>query len=137
MRRPGNTVVTCIDPIVGNNTAEGTAVAVDIRFFEAITMIAQLGASLDTLSGSVYVTVSFQHCAVTTAGSFVNIPDADLHGGANDVLVDAAAEDEIIIKRDYTGALRYVRVLITFTGTHTNGFPLSACVVKGLARHQA
>jgi len=126
--------VKTIDPIVGNNTSEGTGVGVDLQGYEGCQMIAHLGASLDTLSGSVYVTVSFQHSDASGSG-YANIADADLHGGDNDVVVDAAAEDEIVIYREYTGDKRYARVLITFTGTHTNGFPISAVIVKGFARH--
>ncbi len=127
--------VTNIDPIVANNTAEGTGGAIDLQGFEGALMIAHLGASLDTLSGSVYVTVSFQESDTTTAGDFANIAAGNLKGGANDVVVDAAAEDEIVITRGYLGTKRYVRILITFTGTHTNGFPLNAIIVKGKPRH--
>jgi hypothetical protein len=126
--------VKSIDPIVGNNTTEGTGTGVDLAGFDAALMLAHLGVSGDTLSGSVYVTVGFQESDSLGSG-YADIAAADLLGGANNVVVDAAAEDEVIIQRSYIGAKRYVRVLITFTGTHTNGMPISAVVIKGLARH--
>ena len=126
--------IKTIDPIVGNNTTEGTGVGVDLQGFEGALMVAHLGASLDTLSGSIYVTVAFQASDALGSG-YANIAAAELLGGLNDVVVDAAAEDEIVIARSYVGVQRYVRVLITFTGTHTNGFPISAVVIKGHPRH--
>jgi len=126
--------VKSIDPIVGNNTTEGTGVGVDLAGFEGALMLAHLGVSGDTLSGSVYVTVGFQESDALGSG-YADIAAADLLGGANNVVVDAAAEEEVIIQRSYIGAKQYVRVLITFTGTHTNGMPIAAVVIKGLARH--
>jgi len=126
--------VKSIDPIVGNNTTEGTGVGADLAGFNAALMIAHLGVSGDTLSGSVYVTVGFQESDALGSG-YADIAAADLLGGANNVVVDAAAEDEVIIARSYIGAKQYVRVLITFTGTHTNGMPIAAVIIKGKPRH--
>ena len=67
--------------------------------------------------------------------TFTDVAAADLLGGANGVVVDAAAEDEVVIARSYIGSKRYVRVFIDHTGTHTNGFPYSALVIKGAPRH--
>jgi hypothetical protein len=127
--------VYSIIPILGNTTAEGTGTAVDLQNFEGALMLACLGDSGDTLSGSVYWTIAFQHSDTTTAGDFVDIPAADLKGGVNGIVVDAPAEDQILVARAYAGAKRYVRILFTQTGTHTNGTPLAGVVVKGYPRH--
>lgn len=126
--------VQSIVPIVGNNTGEGTGVGVDLQGFEGALMITHIGQSGDTLSGSVFMTVSFQESDALGSG-YANIATAELLGGANDVVIDAAAEDEVVVSRAYVGAKRYVRALITFTGTHTNGTPISAVIVKGIPRH--
>jgi hypothetical protein len=125
--------VKSIDPILGNNDTEGTGVGVDLQGFEGALMVAHLGQSGDTLSGSVYVTPTFQESDDNS--SFTDIADGDLIGGVNKPVVDAAAEDEVIIARSYIGSKRYVRVFIDFTGTHTNGIPISALVIKGAPRH--
>jgi len=122
-------------PILGNTTAEGTGLAVDLQNFEGALMLACLGDSGDTLSGSLYWTVQFQHSDTTTAGDFVDIPAADLKGGANAIVIDAPAEDQIVVARSYVGAKRYVRILFTQTGTHTNGTPIAGVVVKCFPRH--
>lgn len=126
--------IKTITPIVGNNTSEGTGVGVDLAGFEGALMIAHVGISGDTLSGSVYMTVAFQDSDASGSG-YANIPAAQLLGGANDVVIDDAAEDDVIIARSYIGNKQYVRVLITFTGTHTAGTPIQAQVTKGFPRH--
>lgn len=125
-------VVKTIDPVLGKTTQTGAAV--DLQGFEGALMAAHVGQSGDTLSGSIKMTVSFQE-SDTTAGYFANVAAADLLGGANDVVIDDAAEDEVIVTRGYLGSKRYVRILVTYTGTHTNGTPISAVVIKGLPRH--
>jgi hypothetical protein len=127
--------VQSLVPILAHTTAHGTGLGVDLQGFEGANLIAHVGQSGDTLSGSLKWTVSFQECDVDTPGSYTNIAAADLLGGENDVVIDAAAEDEVVVQRGYIGAKRYVRILFTQTGTHTNGTPLSAVVVKGFARH--
>jgi hypothetical protein len=122
-------VVPTLVPILAHTTANGTGLAVDTRDFQSITMIAHQGIAGDTLSGSLYWTVTFEECAVTTAGSFTLIAAADLKGGLATVLIDAAAEDPTTIVRHYVGKLRYVRIVWSQTGTHTTGTPLCGAVI--------
>lgn len=127
----GCKVVQTIVPILGNTTAEGTGVGVDRSGFGDALMIAEVGISGDTLSGSVYWTIAFQECATDTAGSYTNIAAGDLEGGVNDHVINAAAEDPTTIVRSYRGSLPWVRILFTQTGTHTNGTPISGVCVLG------
>lgn len=131
----GAKVINTLVPINGNTTAEGTGLAVDTNGYQDVMMIANLGVSADTLSGSVYWTVTFQECAVTTAGSFTTIAAADLQGGLPTVLIDAAAEDPTLMVRRYLGDLRYVRILFTQTGTHTNGTPIAGTIILSNPLH--
>jgi len=126
-------VVKTIDPVLGKTTQTGAEV--DLQGFEGALMAAHVGQSGDTLSGSIKMTVSFQESDTTTSGDFANVAAADLLGGANDVVIDDATEDEVIVTRGYLGSKRYVRILVTYDGTHTNGTPISAVVIKGLPRH--
>jgi len=126
-------VVKTIDPVLGKTTQTGAEV--DLQGFEGALMAAHVGQSGDTLSGSIKMTVSFQESDTTTSGDFANVAAADLLGGANDVVIDDSTEDEVIVTRGYLGSKRYVRILVTYEGTHTNGTPISAVVIKGLPRH--
>ena len=123
-------VVPTLVPFLAHTTAEGTGLAVDTSGFSDIMMVAHQGISGDTLATTTLLwTITFQECAVTTAGSFALIAAADLLGGGATVLIDAAAEDPTTIVRHYIGKLRYVRILWTQTGTHSNGTPLCGAVI--------
>lgn len=127
--------VSSLTPAVCKTTANGTGAGVSLAGFEGALMLAHVGISGDTLAAGLKWTVQFQECATDTAGSYTDIAAADLLGGANNVVIDDAAEDDVIIARSYIGALPWVRVLFTQTGTHTNGTPLAAVVIKGFPRH--
>ena len=143
-------LVTSIPAIVGNNTTEGTGIAVDLKGYEGAVVIVNFGVSLDTLSGSVKALVSVQDSDNGSSGwadlatskmritSYLDvsatITETDNTAFAD---IDAAAKDDITYKVTVlpgAGVKRYIRPLITFTGTHTNGTPIGAYVVKGFPR---
>ncbi len=124
--------VKTIDPIVGNNTTEGTGVGVDLQGYEGALMVAHIGLSGDTLSGSVYITPSLQESDVLGSG-YADAAAADVEGAFT--VIDAAAEDEVVQAVGYKGAKRFIRLLLTFTGTHTVGTPISGVAVLGSPRH--
>jgi hypothetical protein len=124
-------VAQTLVPILGNTTAEGTGVGVDRLGFQDAVMVAEVGISGDTLSGSIYWTIAFQENDTDTAGTYTNIAAGDLDGGVNDHVINAAAEDPTTVIRGYKGSKRWLRVLFTQTGTHTNGTPISAVVLLG------
>lgn len=127
-------VATCIDAIVVNNDTEGKGVAVDLAGYETALVIVQCGISADTLSGSVLHTFKLQESATTTDGDFTDVAAADMEGTQSTV-IDDAAEDPATIVWGYKGSQRYIRVFDDTTGTHTNGTPIAAVVVKGRPRH--
>ena len=127
-------VTTCIDAIILNNDTEGKGVAVDLAGYEAALVVVQVGISADTLSGSVFHTFKLQESATTTDGDFTDVAAGDMDG-TNSVVIDDAAEDPATIVWGYKGAKRYIRVFDDTTGTHTNGTPTAACVVRTRARH--
>ncbi len=121
-------VITVV-PILANNTSEGTGVGVDRTGFQDAVMVAMQGISGDTLSGALLWTISFQESDDNS--SWANIAAADLEGGVNDHVIDAAAEDPTTIIRGYRGTKKYLRILWTATGTHTNGTPIAGLIVLG------
>ena len=127
-------IASTILPIVVNNDTEGTGTAVDLQGFESATLIVHVGASGDTLSGTVLHTINLQHSDTTTSGDFTTVAAADCIG-TNGVVIDDPAEDDVILKIGYSGTKRYVRAFVDTTGTHSNGTPISACVVRGRGRH--
>jgi hypothetical protein len=125
--------VASILSVVGNNDTEGTGAAVDLAGFESAELIFNVGQSGDTLSGSVYIELYLQESADGSTG-WAAPAAADILG-TNGVLIDAAAEDEVVVKIGYQGSKRYIRAFVDFTGTHTNGIPISATAILGHAHH--
>ncbi len=130
-------LVKMLTPIVGNNDTEGTpAASIDRRGYDGCLAVAMIGVSGDTLSGSVKVDVVAQES--DDDSTFTAISNAnDLIGAtpdANGIIatIDDAAEDDVIVKCGYRGSKRYFRLLLDFTGTHTNGVPVAMLGIAGL-----
>lgn len=129
--------VRMIDPIVGNNDTEGTPVTaqLDTRGFQSAEILIYFGISGDTLSGSVKVDVILQDSADGSTWAAVTDTNFALVGSNSRVTaptgaglvatIDAAAEDPDLLSIGYVGPQRYVRCLLDFTGTHTNGIPIA------------
>jgi len=119
--------VKSILSIVGNNTGEGTGLSVDTAGFEEAAAVFNIGDSGDTLSGSVYMTLSVQESDNGSTG-WADVPAANVIGPNQGLLIDAPAEDSLIVQIGVKGAKRYLRAYIAFTGTHTNGTPIGATI---------
>lgn len=120
--------VSTILPQVGQTDITGAEV--DTQDSIGVGLVAHIGLSGDTLSGSVKCELEVQHSDVSGSG-YVACADADIDAavtGTNTgtfAVIDAAADDEQIYKANYKGNKRYIRVVANFTGTHTNGMPLA------------
>lgn len=125
-------VASTIDSIVVNNDTEGTGVGVDLKGYSTALVIVNVGISGDTLSGSVLSTFKLQESDDNS--TFTDVAAADMEGTQSTV-IDDAAEDPTVIVWGYKGSRRYIRVFDDVTGTHTNGTPVGAVVVRGLPRH--
>ena len=134
--------VTMIAPIVGNNDTEGTpAAGADLKGFNSCELIAMCGVSGDTLSGSVKVDIILEESdddstwtAVTDANDVVFASDGTVAAPDSNGLIatiDDAAEDPDTFRIGYIGNKRYARLRFDFTGTHTNGMPISSMAILG------
>jgi hypothetical protein len=117
-------------------TATATSSAVNLAGFDAATIIFDIGNSADTLSGSVYWTLSLTECD-TSGGTYTAVAAADILGwaGAATYVIDAPAEDTLAVKVGYAGGKQYVKAVATATGTHSTGTPIGAVAVLGLPSH--
>lgn len=127
--------VKSILSILGNNTSEGTGTSVDTAGWEEAEAIFNIGDSGDTLSGSVYMTLSVQESADGSTG-WADVPAANVIGPNQGLVIDAPAEDSLIVHIGVKGAKRHLRAYIAFTGTHTNGTPIGAVIQLGGAAHE-
>ena len=93
-----------------------------------VLLVANVGASLDTLSGSVYAELEVQES--DDDSTYTAVADADLSDSVTGTNVgtfakiDDPAEDDQVYKTEYRGSKRYVQAVVNLTGTHTNGIPI-------------
>lgn len=125
--------VATIVSIVLNDDTEGTGVGVDLQGYETAVAIVNVGISGDTLSGSVFHTIKLQESDALGSG-YADVAAADMEGTQGTV-IDDPAEDPAVVVFGYKGAKRFIRVIDDVTGTHTNGTPFGAVVVRSRARH--
>ena len=126
---------------VRSAAANGTGV--DLAGYESATIIVDVGAEGDTLSGSVYFEVSLEHSdddSTYTDCTQSDIVDGTIASGGIFLKLDGTAGGDpdttgLIYRVGYVGGKQYVRVVLAKTGTHTNGTPLGAMVVRANARH--
>lgn len=109
-------------------TASVTSSAIDVQGFNSAAVLFAIGASGDTLSGSIYWTLKLTECA-TVDGSYTDVVLADLHNAAATVVIDSTSEDEAVVKFGYKGNKRYLKAVATKTGTHSNGTPIGIIAV--------
>ena len=126
-------VAASIVSAVVNDDTEGTGTGVDLRGYETALAIVNVGISGDTLSGSLKSSFSLQESDDNV--TFTDVAAADIEGSSQPTLIDDATEDPALIVWGYKGSKRYIRVFDDTTGTHTNGTPLGAVVVRGRPRH--
>ena len=110
-------------------TTDQTSSAIDMQGFSSLAVLFAIGQSGDTLSGSVYWTFKLQHSDDNS--TYTDVAVSDLHNSSATVVVDAAAEDETVLKFGYNGNKRYVKALAVKTGTHSSGTPLAMIAVQG------
>jgi len=114
-------------------SADVTGASCNIADAIAVEVVAHIGASGDTLSGSVKIEMELQHS--DNNSSWDPVPDAQLQGavaGTNVgtfAVINDPAKDEAIYKAGYIGGKKFLRVIANFTGTHTNGCPVAAMVI--------
>lgn len=129
-------------PAVRNSDTASSAL--DLQNCDDAVLIAHLGDSADTLNGSNYIEVEIQESDTTTDGDFTAVANANLTNYSSEAttnvgtiaLINAAAEDQVIVFAGYRGSKRYIRAKFNFTGTHSTGTPCSVVGLTGRNRAQ-
>ena len=101
-----------------------------------------VGAEGDTLSSSVHFEVSLEHSddnSTFTDVAQADIVDGTISSGGIFLKLDGTAGGNPdtageIFRVGYRGGKRYIRVVLAKTGTHSNGTPIGAFIVKSHAR---
>jgi len=142
MQDLSNNINPAVSIINAVKTAAANGTGVDLQGYEGATVLVDVGAEGDTLSSSVHFEISLEesdddstYTDVTQAGIVDGTISADgiflkLDGTANGN-PDTAGE---IFRVGYRGGKRYIRVVLAKTGTHSNGTPIGAFIIKSHAR---
>ncbi len=133
-----------ITPILSTSTTDIDGSSIDMAEYGDATIMAAIGVSLDTLSGSVMVEMELEHS--DDDSSWSDCADTDIEvlsvatgavqttpSGTNPAtwaVVDGAADDDAMFAVRYIGDKRYIRPVANKTGTHTNGIPVSAFAMR-------
>lgn len=128
--------------IINNTTVAGEAT--DLQGFDAVTVIADIGAWGDTVAGGL-IEIGLQHSDDTVSGNFVDVPNAQLTdtiAGASTVTgaittgvfasVSSTSNDQKVVKTGYIGAKRYIRVKFNGEKNLASGTPISVVAIEGI-----
>jgi hypothetical protein len=113
-----------------NSSVARTSSGVDTQGFSSATLLVAMGASGDTLSGSVFWTLKAQHSDDNS--SYSDCVAADLlNDPVATYVVDSSTKDKQAYSFGYKGTKRYLRAVATPTGTHTVGTPIGMVALLG------
>ena len=120
-------------------TADANSTGFDTRDSDDVTIAFIVGASGDTLSGSVFIECELEESDDNSV--WTDVADVDVTNsvtGTNTgtaAKIDDPAEDDTIVKVGYKGYKRYVRGVLNVTGTHSNGTPTAIIALSGGNRY--
>ena len=145
MKDLSNNISPAVSLAAATRTAAANGTGVDLQGYESATVLVDVGAEGDTLSSSVYFEVSLEESdddSTYTDVAQAGIVDGTIAAGGIFLKLDGTTGGNPdsaggIFRVGYVGNSRYIRVVLAKTGTHSNGTPLGAMVVKGHARHSA
>ncbi|MGE0754582.1 MAG: hypothetical protein AB7L92_05420 [Alphaproteobacteria bacterium] len=121
-----------VTPVVATSTQ--TSSAIDLQGYNSANIVFAVGQSGDTLSGGVYWTLKLQES--DTDSGYTDVAASDISSGAATVVVDDPAEDDAAYSLGYIGTKRYVKAVVTPTGSHSNGTPIGVIALRGDAGYR-
>ena len=138
MKDLSNNISPAVSLAAATRTAAANGTGVDLQGYESATVLVDVGAEGDTLSSSVYFEVSLEESdddSTYTDVAQAGIVDGTISSGGIFLKLDGTANGNPdsaggIFRVGYVGNSRYIRVVLAKTGTHSNGTPLGAMVVR-------
>mgnify|MGYP003134270308 FL=1 len=143
MKDLSNNISPAVSLPAAVRTAAANGTGVDLQGYESATVLVDVGAEGDTLSSSVHFEVSLEESddnSTFTDVAQASIIDGTIASGGIFLKLDGTTGGDPdttggIFRVGYVGNKRYIRVVLAKTGTHSNGTPIGAMVVRGHARH--
>ena len=143
MKDLSNSISPAVSLAAAVSSAAANGTGVDLQGYESATVLVDVGAEGDTLSSSVHFEISLEESDDNSTFTDVaqsGIVDGTISSGGIFLKLDGTAGGNPdtaggIFRVGYVGGKRYIRVVIAKTGTHSNGTPIGAMVIRGHARH--
>lgn len=133
-------VAAILPVVVSGASGETTAVSsdLDLAGFGSAEIVVSIGVSGDTLATNQKLVVTLEHAADDNGspGSYAAPAAADVLGATPDddgvvLTIDDPAEDAAVYRLGYVGSGRFLKLTIEAVGTHNNGTPICAVLIKG------
>lgn len=143
MKDLSNSISPAVSLAAAVRSAAANGTGVDLQGYESATVLVDVGAEGDTLSSSVHFELSLEESddnSTFTDVAQAGIVDGTISSGGIFLKLDGTTGGDPdtaggIFRVGYVGGKRYIRVVIAKTGTHSNGTPIGAMVIRGHARH--
>lgn len=131
-------VGTDVLTVSATKTATTTSSACDTQGYDAVGFWVIYGVPGDTLSTELYWEAKLQSCT-TESGTYEDVSasdvESDITGQTNSfAAVKANSQASKMYGISYKGSSRWVKVVITPTGTHTYGTIITVISIKDLPR---
>ena len=114
------TVSQSLAPETRTSTANGTGV--DLQGYHSALVLINCGTWTDGV-------FTFEVQESDDDSTYAAVASAELDG--TEPVVDAADEDEVIHTIGYQGDARYIRVIVTVTGSPSTGMDFGASIIAG------
>ena len=121
-----------LNPVVSTSTK--TSTTIDLQGFNSAVVVVALGQSGDTLSGSLYWTLTLQQS--NDNATWVALAATDTNTGATSVVVNATTLDKAAYSIGYIGNMRYLQAVATPTGSVSSGVPIGVIALRGTAAYR-
>ena len=128
-------VLAVKDPITV--TESFNSATCDTAGFETVMGVTYYGLNGDALDGSNYFSCKLQHAILGDGSDWVDIPAANIVGSTANVfgVNNDAADDNALYSLGAKDFNRYVRIVVTVTGSLTYGTPIACFFNKFDAGH--
>lgn len=120
-----------LSPVVATTTK--TSTTIDLQGYNGASVVFAVGQSGDTLSTSLYWTLTLQHS--DDGVSFYAPAAADLNSPNLSVVLNATNLDKTAYSFGYQGGKRYLQAVATPTGTIASGVPIGVVALRGKAAY--
>ena len=125
-----------LNPVVA--TSAKTSSTIDLQGYNAASVVFAVGLSGDTLSGSLYWTLSLQDSPDNSTWTAVPATalSAGVDGGSATAVLNTTSSDRQAYSFGYIGGQRYLQAVATPTGSVSAGVPIGIVALRGTAGYK-